>query len=52
MAPRTHAGDRHLLQTYLIWSCPASGIASATDTFFYDEDFVIKRQNIAFTSST
>merc|ERR1719253_127430 len=37
-------------QTYLIWSCPTSGIVSATDTFIFDESFIVRRQNIAYTT--
>jgi len=38
-------------QVYLIWSCGASGIVSATDSFIFDAaDNKISRQNIAFTS--
>merc|ERR1719247_3943476 len=36
-------------QVYLVWSCPTSGIVSATDTFMFDEGNKIRRQNIAFT---
>ena len=36
-------------QVYLIWSCPSSGVASAQDTFIFDDHFKISRQNIAFT---
>merc|ERR1712205_197353 len=38
-------------QVYLIWSCKASKVVSATDTFFFDDDFKITRQNIAYTSA-
>jgi len=37
-------------QVYLIWSCAASGIVSATDSFIFDDDNKISRQNIAFTT--
>jgi hypothetical protein len=33
---------------YLVWSGAASGIVSATDTFIFDDDNKIIRQNIAF----
>lgn len=35
---------------FLIWSCPASGVLSATDTFFFDSNFKITRQNVVITS--
>merc|ERR1712226_949025 len=38
-------------QTYLVWSCPSSGITSATDTFVFGADNKIVRQNIAFASA-
>lgn len=38
--------------TYLLWEAPKSGIVSATDTFIYDPENKIVRQNIAMTTGT
>jgi len=38
------------LEVFLIWSCKASGIESATDTFIFDSNFKIARQNVVLTS--
>ena len=37
--------------TYLIWTANASGVQSAQDTFIYDENYKIARQNIAWTKT-
>jgi len=34
-------------QVFLIWKAPASGYKEATDTFIFDDNFKINRQNIA-----
>ena len=38
-------------QVYVVWSCPSSGVVSATDTFIFDANNTILRQNAAYTSS-
>jgi len=49
-APVVEVTEAPAKQVYLIWSCPSSGIASAQDTFIFDDNFKIRRQNIAFTA--
>ena len=36
-------------QVFLVWECPSSGYVSGTDTFFFDEDYKITKQNAVFT---
>jgi hypothetical protein len=31
---------------FLVWKCPGSGVLNATDTFLFDENFKITRQNV------
>merc|ERR1719277_1512089 len=33
-------------QVFLVWKCPGSGVALASDTFIFGPDNKIKRQNI------
>lgn len=33
---------------FLIWKCPASGFIDATDTFTFDGENMIRRQNVVF----
>ena len=37
-------------QVYLVWTCPSSGVQSATDTFIFAADNTISRQNIVWTA--
>jgi hypothetical protein len=46
----TTRGD-DVKQVYLIWKAPLSGIESAQDTFIFDDDYKIARQNIAWTKT-
>ena len=32
---------------FLVWRCPSSGFTHVTDTFLFDEDGKIAKQNIA-----
>ena len=36
---------------FLVWRCPASGFADATDTFVYSDNKKIYRQNVAFRTA-
>jgi len=36
---------------FLLWKCPASGYAEATDTFIFDSDSKIIRQNVVITDT-
>jgi ketosteroid isomerase-like protein len=38
--------DEEGRQVFLVWKCPAMGYRTATDTFIFDGDFKIARQNI------
>jgi hypothetical protein len=51
-APIVEVTESPQKQVYLIWSCPSSGVESATDTFIFDDNNRISRQNIALTSGT
>ena len=51
-APVIEVTEAPAKQIYLIWSCASSGIVSATDTFMFDDNYKISRQNIAYTSVT
>lgn len=39
----------HPKQVFLVWSCPSSGVVSASETFLYGDDFKISRQNFTVT---
>jgi ketosteroid isomerase-like protein len=39
-------------QVYLVWTCPTSGIKEASDSFFFDENNMILRQNIVWQSGS
>lgn len=38
-------------QVFLVWSCPSSGVKSASDTFLFDDAGKIVRQNVNLTLS-
>jgi ketosteroid isomerase-like protein len=51
-APVVHVTDSPASkQVYLVWTCPTSGIETATDSFLFGADNKITRQNIVYTSS-
>jgi len=33
---------------FIVWKCPASGILDGTDTFTFDGENKIRRQNVVF----
>merc|ERR1712070_524661 len=37
---------------FLTWKCPSSGVAHATDTFIFDENDKIVRQNVVLQTMT
>ena len=50
-APEIVVEEKPFSQVFLIWSCPSSGFPSCHDTFHFDDDNRIIRQNIAYTSA-
>lgn len=50
-SPVVHVTDQaEGKQVFLVWSCPSSGIIEGVDSFIYDNDYKIVRQNIAYRS--
>jgi ketosteroid isomerase-like protein len=50
-APIVHVTDSPASkQVYLVWTCPTSGILTATDSFLFGNNNKILRQNIVYTS--
>ena len=39
-------GDNEMV--FLVWRCPASGIMDGTDTFLFDDESKIRRQNVVY----
>lgn len=42
--------DEEAKTVFLIWHCKASGFLSASDTFIFDDDLKISRQNVDKTT--
>merc|ERR1712054_63863 len=40
------SGDAPAGSVFLVWRCPSSGFAHATDTFLFDADGKIAKQNV------
>jgi glutathione S-transferase len=49
-APVVEVTEAPFKQVYLNWSCISSGILQAHDSFYFDDNFKIIRQNIGYTS--
>merc|ERR1711998_613165 len=48
-APVVQVTEEPVKQVYLIWSCASSGVTFAHDSFYYDDNYRIVRQNIGAT---
>merc|ERR1712224_301354 len=45
-APEIHVEEGNPKSVFLIWRCPSSGYNQATDTFLFDKDGKIAKQNV------